>query len=116
MRHRGFWRWTVRVLRGLGYTLLGLTILVVAALGVVLVTPWGTRTALSFGLDRYDAMIPGSATVERIGGTLAGTLELDGLALADANGDPLVEVGSIQLDLELWYLVRLTLGQGLDRG
>src|SRR5690349_18795992 len=111
-RHPRARRWAIRIAKGLGYTIASVLGLVVLVLCVVVFTPWGTRTALSFGLDRYDAMIPGHARVDEIRGTLATTLELDGLELADANDQPLVRVAHVRVDFRLGALVRLTLAFG----
>jgi autotransporter translocation and assembly factor TamB len=91
--------------------LVGLVLLlVITALLVVLYTPWGTRTALSFALDRYDAMIPGAVAVDGIDGTLGGTLIIDALALSDSQDNPLVAVTDLRLQLRLADLVHLTVG------
>lgn len=111
-RHPRARRWAIRIAKGLGWTIATVLALVIVALAVVLYTPWGTRTALTFGLGKYDAMMPGHARVDAIRGTLGGTLELDGFELADANEQPLVRVASLRVDFELTALTRVTLAFG----
>ncbi len=97
------------VAKGVAWLLGAIVLLVVVAIGVVLWTPWGTGVALRFALERYDAAIPGAATVERIGGTLGGTLVLEDVALRDAEDRPLVAIAELALTLELGPLVTRTL-------
>jgi autotransporter translocation and assembly factor TamB len=85
-------------------------VLVVVALVVVLWTPWGTRTALTFALDRYDALVPGGIGVDAVSGTLGGTLELEALELHDRNDNPLLAAEHVRLQLRLADLVGMTLG------
>lgn len=98
-----------RIAKGVAWFTGAVVLLVVVAVGVVLWTPWGTGAALRFALARYDAAIPGAATVERIGGTLGGTLVLEGVALRDAEDRPLVAIAELHLTLVLGPLVRRTL-------
>ncbi len=111
-RHPRARKWAIRIAKGLGYTIASVLGLVVLALCVVLFTPWGTRTALSYGLGVYDGMMPGHARVAAVRGTLATTLELDGLELTDAQDQPLVRVASLVVDFDLTALVRVTLAFG----
>ena len=98
-----------RIAKGLGWLVGTIVLLVAIAVGVILWTPWGTGVALRFALARYDAAIPGAATVERIDGTLGGTLVLEGVALRDAADRPLVAIAELHLTLVLGPLVRRTL-------
>ncbi|MBK8716208.1 MAG: hypothetical protein IPN32_15840 [Deltaproteobacteria bacterium] len=103
---RGGLRRVLRVLlRTLAWTTAALVVVIVAAVSVVLWTPWGTRTALHFALERYDAAIPGSVELQRVGGTIGGTLTLDGLVLRDAAEHPLVAIGHVETRLRLGALV-----------
>lgn len=103
---RGRLRRVLRVLlRTLAWTTAALVVVIVAAVSVVLWTPWGTRTALRFALERYDAAIPGSVELQRVGGTIGGTLTLDGLVLRDAAEHPLVAIGHVETRLRLGALV-----------
>ena len=99
-----------RTLKGIAWTIGSVLLLVVIALAVVLWTPWGTRTALEFGLTRYDAFVPGGIGVDAVSGTLGGTLELEALELHDRNDNPLVTAQHVHLELRLADLLHLTLG------
>ncbi len=103
-----------RVLRrigiGLGVTIGVVLALVLGALAIVLWTPWGTRTALTFALERYDGAVPGGISVAEIHGTLGGELVLDGLELHDGDENPLIAAAHVELELRLAELVGMTVG------
>lgn len=104
------WRVFVGASKAVGWTIVSVVVLVAVVLAVVLWTPWGTRTALSIGLDRYDALVPGGIGVERVSGTLGGTLDLEALELHDRNDNPLITAQHVRLQARLGDLFGLTLG------
>ncbi|HWB80700.1 MAG TPA: hypothetical protein VG755_37310, partial [Nannocystaceae bacterium] len=99
-----------RIAKALAWIVATLLLLVVTTLAVVLYTPWGTRTALRFALDRYDGAVPGSLAVGDIAGTLGGRLVLDDVALWDREDNPLIAIAHLELELRLVDLLHATVG------
>ena len=99
------WRWIRRILIGL-FAILMLPVLV---LFFVLYTPWGTRIAVTRGLQFYDDGIPAEITLGRVEGILGGEVRLEALRFVAADGEPLVEIERARLELAPWAAVRKTL-------
>ena len=83
-----------RLLVRVCFVLVAIPILLVV---YILSSESGTRFALTEGLVVYNGMIPGRISLAQVSGTLLEGFTLEGVALDDADGDPLIKVARLKL-------------------
>ena len=97
-RRRRWWRWA---LIGVGSLLL----LIVAMVFAILWIPAASRLVIVEAVKRWDATNPARVEWRTIEGSLGSELRVEGLALLDGEGRPLLRVDQLRLELGLWSLI-----------
>ncbi len=96
----------------LGWTLLAILVLALLVVGGGIVaarTDWGHRKLLAKVLPLIEGQINGKLTIEKIGGTLTGALELDNVELRDVDGQPMARVSRLTASYNLASLLHHTI-------
>jgi hypothetical protein len=93
-------RWLVRLVLGtIAFVLIALIVI-----AIVLETSWGREQIRSHAEAALADSFPGSR-VESIDGSVFGTLVLHGISIAGADGKPVVTVGTVEVEVNMFALL-----------
>ena len=90
-------RWPWNIVRALIALILLMIPLIALTVATIVGTESGFRKVVQVGLEQYNPMIPGSIAVGRVHGSLLEGFDLEGIALKDADGDPLFSLDALRL-------------------